>query len=136
MEGGGSETLRRVPGGHVLDFFEDDLKKLGAVVDLPDQLALAVKQAHAATATRDSEVGLNSLARPVHNAAHDRDLDRNLQVAGGLLHLLGECNHVQLVTAAGGTRDEGGAVPAEVERLPELEAGAHLLHRVFRAGNP
>ena len=57
-------------------------------------------------ARRDAEVGLARLPGAVHDATHDRHLDRQVQLLERLLGLLGHRDHVDLRPAARGTGDE------------------------------
>ena len=79
----------------------------------------------------DAEVGVAGLAGTVHDAAHHRDLQRDLALAEGLHGLLGDLDHVDLGPAAARAGDEVDVLAlAQAQRLEQLAAGARLLHRV------
>src|SRR3954454_2198058 len=66
---------------------------------LDEDLALAI-------AGRDSEICLASLARPVDDAAHDRDAERDRHALQPGLHLLGQGVDVDLRPPAGRAGDD------------------------------
>ena len=71
----------------------------GDVAALDEQVAALV-------AGRDADVGVARLARAVDDAAHHRDLQRDLPIAERLHGLLGDGDHVDLGPAAGRAGDE------------------------------
>ena len=85
----------------------------------------------ALVAGRDAEVGVARLARAVDDAAHDRDLQRDLAVAERLHRLLGDLDHVDLGAAARRAGDQVDVLAlAQTHGLEQLAAGPRLLDRV------
>ena len=77
------------------------------------------------------EVGLARLARAVDHAAHDRDLDGQVQLLERFLRLLGHGDDVDLGPAARGAGDEVEPLAlAQAERLEQLATRPRLLDRV------
>ena len=96
----------------------------GDVATLDEQVAALV-------AGGDAEVGLARLARPVDDAAHHRDLQRDLAVAERLHRPVGDVDHVDLGPPARRAGDQVDVLAlAQAERLEQLAAGARLLDRV------
>src|SRR5690554_6809163 len=124
------DDLRRAEfAGHVLreargllDQRRHDLR-LGHGLDdlaLDEDLALAV-------AGCDTQVGLASFTRSVHDAAHDRDAQRHRHVLEPLRHLIRERVDVDLGAAAARAGDDLELALAQVERLQDLQADLDLL---------
>ena len=68
---------------------------------------------------------------PVDDAAHDRDLERDLALAERLLRPLGDVDHVDLGPAARRAGDEVDVLAlAQAQRLEQLAAGPGLLDRI------
>src|SRR3546814_13364990 len=78
-----------------------------------------------------ADVGVARLAGTVDDAAHHRDLQRDLAVAEGLHGLLGHLDHVDLGPAAAAPGDQVDvlALP-QAQPLPPLAAGPGLPHPV------
>src|SRR6266581_2536283 len=85
-----------------------------------------------AAATGNPDVGVPRLRRPVHDAAHHGNRDRQLQPCDVRLDRLHGRHHVVLEAAAGGACDEGRALVAERQGLEDLVRDAHLLARIRR----
>ena len=89
------------------------------------------EQVAALVAGGDPEVGLAGLARSVDDAAHHRDLQRQLALAERLHRPLGDVDHVDLGPPARRAGDEVDVLAlAQAERLEQLAAGPRLLDRV------
>ena len=113
--------------------------ELGPLDERLDHLALGHdgdvgaldEQVAALVAGGDAEVGLARLARPVDDAAHHRDLQRQLAIAERLHRPVGDVDHVDLGAAAARAGDQVDVLAlAQAERLEQLAAGACLLDRI------
>ena len=83
------------------------------------------EQVAALVAGGDAEVGLAGLAGPVDDAAHHRDLQRELAITERLHRPVGDVDHVDLGSAAARAGDEVDVLAlAQTERLEQLTAGA------------
>ncbi len=82
-----------------------------------------------AVAGRDAEIGLPRLAGPVHDAAHDRDPQRDRHVLEPLGHVVRELIDVDLRPPARRAGDDLELALAEAERLQDLQPDLHLLGR-------
>ena len=79
----------------------------------------------------DADVGVAGLAGSVDDAAHHRDLQRDLAVAEGLLGPLGDVDDVDLGPAAARAGDEVDALAlAQAHRLEQRATGLGLLDGV------
>ena len=79
----------------------------------------------------DAEVGLPRLAGPVDDAAHHRDLQRDVAVLERGHRVARDLDHVDLGAPAARARDEVEALAlAQAERLEQRAPGARLLDRV------
>ena len=91
------------------------------------------EQVAALVAGGDAEVGLARLARPVDDAAHHGDLQRDLPLAERLHRPLGDLDHVDLGAPARRAGDEVDVLAlAQAERLEQRASGPGLLDRVGR----
>src|SRR5712691_1389933 len=79
-----------------------------------------------------ADVGGARLARTVDLASHHRDVDLFVEAFELVLHLAGELHQIDVGATARGARDEGEAALAKPERLQDVDADAHLFHRIGR----
>ena len=98
-------------------------------LDLLQHAPVRVDEADVAAA-RDPEVGVAGLARAVHRAAHDGDLEGLRVVAEPGLDLDRQVLDADVVAAAGRAGDHHRAALAQAERLEDLPADLDLLDRV------
>ena len=113
-----------------LDAFLED--PLGLLDERRDHLGLrhdphhvpAHEQVALAAPGRDAEVGFAGLARPVHDTAHHRDLQRDVASLERGLGLGRDPDHVDLGPPARRARDEVEALAlAQAQRLEQLPTG-------------
>ena len=84
-----------------------------------------------APAGGDAEVRLPGLSRSVHDAAHHRDLQRDVAVGQGVLSVVGDADHVDLGPAAARAGDEIEALAlAQTQGLEQLPPRARFLDRI------
>src|SRR5688500_18942022 len=114
----------------LLALVEQDGKDL-LLGDVGDLFALDVDDP-ASVAGEDRDVGALALAGAVHDAAHDRDLDRQADLARQrLANVLHEREQVNLDAPARGARDQLGAdALAHAEDVEQLEAVVDLVDGV------
>src|SRR6185503_10208240 len=87
-------------------------------------------------AARNPEVRVTRLARPVHRAAHHRDLERLRVVAQAVLHDDGQALDADVVAPARRARDHHRPALAQPERLQDLPGDLDLLHGVGSERDP
>src|SRR6266550_557061 len=97
----------------LVDLREQRVHELGLGIGA-DDLALAEDRALPHSAG-DADVGVLGLTRPVHLAAHDRDLHRCRKRAEAFLGDLGEGNEVDVRATARRARDEREALVPQTE---------------------
>ena len=116
---GGSHARFDAFGHEAFGLFDEGLDHLGLGHDA-DDLA-ADEEVPLLLARRDADVGLARFAGTVDDAAHHRDLDRQVQLLERLLGLLRHGDHVDLGPATRGAGDEVEALAlAQPERLEQL----------------
>src|SRR5258706_4950285 len=133
----GVGALRRLRRVRLLAVLDEDLVDLGhervhelRLGEHAADLALAEERALPHSAG-DADVGVLRLPRPVHLAAHDRDLHRRRKRPQALLGDLRERDEVDVGAPARRARDEREALIAQAERLQHVEARGNFLHRVL-----
>src|SRR5829696_8183480 len=87
-------------------------------------------------AAGDSEIGVPSLPRAIHGAAHDGDLEGLWIALQALLDRLGEIPDADVVAAAGRAGDHHGPALAQTKRLQDLPGDLDLFDRVGRQRDP
>ena len=125
--GGGDPGLDAL-GHDLLGFVDERRDHLGLGHDAHD--VTLHEQVALAAAGRDAEIGFARLAGAVHDAAHHRDLQRDVAVFERGLRVGRDLDHVDLGAPARRARDEIEALAlAQPERLEQRAPGLRFFDR-------